>query len=89
MFEGKELSLSESMIETMKTKDLSYFELISSLSEKNKKFFTDKELNLEKEKEFIDQSEKSKLEHLKIEEEQDPLDVNKKLSRKIKFGISP
>ena len=76
MFEGKELSLSESMIETMKTKDLSYFELISSLSEKNKKFFTDKELNLEKEKEFIDQSEKSKLEHLKIErEEQGPFDA--------------
>ena len=67
VFEGEELSLSEMVIEEMRTQKLSYFELISKLSEKNKQFFIQKEMDIKKEERFIDQSEKSKMEHLKIE----------------------
>ncbi len=76
VFEGKELSLSELMIQEMKSKELSYSELISSLSKENKKFFTEKEMDSDKEKHFIGQSEKSKVEHLKIErKKREPFDI--------------
>ena len=39
VFEGEDLSLSELMIEEMRSKKISYFELISNLSQKNKQFF--------------------------------------------------
>ena len=76
IFEGKEPSLSERMIEEMNTQKLSYFDLIYNLSEKNKKFFIEKEMASDKERYFIDQSEKSKVEHLKIERKaREPFDV--------------
>ena len=76
MFEGDGLTLSELMVEEMRSKRVSYFELISSLSEKNKQFFAEKEMDLSKERNFIDQSEKSKVEHLKIErKEREPFDI--------------
>ena len=76
VFEGEDLSLSELMIEEMRSKKISYFELISNLSQKNKQFFTEKEMDFAKESYFIDQSEKSKVEHLKIErKKREPFDV--------------
>ncbi len=76
VFEGEGLTLSELMVEEMRSKRVSYFELISSLSKKNKQFFTEKEMDLGKERHFIDQSEKSKVEHLKIErKEREPFDI--------------
>ena len=64
------------MIQEMKSKELSYSELISSLSKENKKFFTEKEMDSDKEKHFIGQSEKSKVEHLKIErKKREPFDI--------------
>ena len=76
VFEGEDLSLSELMIEEMRSKKISYFELISNLSKKNKQFFTEKEMDFDKESYFINQSEKSKVEHLKIERKKaEPFDV--------------
>ena len=76
VFEGEDLSLSELMIEEMRSKRISYFELISNLSKENKLFFTESEMNSDKERFFINQSEKSKVEHLKIErKEREPFDI--------------
>ena len=55
---------------------MSYFEFISNLSKKNKDFFIEKEMDSDKESYFINQSEKSKVEHLKIERKRrEPFDV--------------
>ena len=65
----EELSLSEKVLDEMKTNDMSYSELTFKLSKENKSFFINKDLDDERKLYFINESEKSKIEHLKIERE--------------------
>ena len=67
---NEELSLSERVLDEMKTKGMSYSELTLKLSKENKSFFSNRELGKERKLYFINESEKSKIEHLEIEREE-------------------
>jgi glutamate--cysteine ligase len=67
VIDGEDLSLSERVLHEMVSKKMSYFELIMDASIKNKSFFLERDLSREKSLYFMNESEKSKIEHLKIE----------------------